>query len=416
MIDLLRRHKTFAVLLATIVLMELAHGVEIVTLLPLYLTRHFGEDELFVGLVASSYLFVDTLLTRTPAGLLSDRWGRKPTLVLGILLSLAPLPLMMMASEASLFIPLNIVNGFGAGMIWPAIYALVADLYGREERGTVLGLINMVMLGGLAAGGPITGSILVSLLGYPNPEAYPRGFAVCILFILLALVLVLTFVRENWKTARVEAQGVGLHADPLTGSGGTNACMAFLLLLLIGLVITFALGLIVPILTLFGTNVLQVSLGTFALIMIPPALTAGIGLVPAGRWADKRGRHAPMLLGLTLIAIPFWGAALSSSPVVVSAGGMVAALGYALLVPAWNALIMDWVPAGRRGFFLGAVATVQGLGLATGPVVGGTLFQLNPYAPFWTAGALLSFGAVMAALLTRQHLGKRAWLSSLGES
>ena len=31
-------------LLATIVLMELAHGVEIVTLLPLYLTRHFGED------------------------------------------------------------------------------------------------------------------------------------------------------------------------------------------------------------------------------------------------------------------------------------------------------------------------------------------------------------------------------------
>lgn len=90
---MLRRHKTFAVLLATIVLMELAHGVEIVTLLPLYLTRHLHEDELFVGLVASPYLFVDTLLTRTPAGLLADHWGRKPTLVLGILLSLAPLPL-----------------------------------------------------------------------------------------------------------------------------------------------------------------------------------------------------------------------------------------------------------------------------------------------------------------------------------
>jgi hypothetical protein len=52
MVELLCRHKTFAVLLATIVLMELAHGVEIVTLLPLYLTRHLREDELFVGLVA----------------------------------------------------------------------------------------------------------------------------------------------------------------------------------------------------------------------------------------------------------------------------------------------------------------------------------------------------------------------------
>lgn len=214
----------------------------------------------------------------------------------------------------------------------------------------------------------------------------------------------------------VKPRAIELHADPVAGSGGTKRRVAFLLLLLIGLVITLALGLIVPILTLFATNVLQVSLGTFALIMIPPALTASIGLVPAGGLADRRGRHAPLLLGLTLIAIPFWGAAMSSSPIVVSAGGMVAALGYALLVPARNALIMDRVPADQRGFFLGAVATVQGLGLATGPVVGGTLFQINPYAPFWTAGALLSFGAVLAALLTRGHLVERARFSRVGES
>ena len=83
--QLIRAHKSFAVLLATIVLIELAHGIEIVTLLPLLLTRQLGQGETFVGLVASVYLLVDTLLTRTPAGLLADRWGRKGPLMLSIL-------------------------------------------------------------------------------------------------------------------------------------------------------------------------------------------------------------------------------------------------------------------------------------------------------------------------------------------
>lgn len=405
-IDLVRRHKSLAVLLATIVLMELAHGIEIVTLLPLYLTEHFGKDEVFVGLVASTYLLVDTLLTRTPAGMLADRWGRKSILVAGIVLSALPLPLMSAAGDANAFIYLNIVNGLGAGMIWPSIYALVADSYGPENRGTVLGLINMVMLGGLAVGGPITGSVVLAALGYPNRESYPLGFAACTVFVLIALVLVVAFVRETGPRSSISSGDLASPASPRRDTKA-NSRTAFSLLLLIGLAITLALGLIVPILTIFGTRVLQVSLGVFALILIPPALTAAIGLIPAGRWADKKGRHAPMLLGLTLIAIPFWGSALSTNPVVVSAGGMVAASGYALLVPAWNALVMDWIPSARRGLFLGGVATVQGLGLAAGPVIGGALFQVNPYAPFWAAGAFLSLAVVFAAMLTQRR--EKAW-------
>lgn len=70
----------------------------------------------------------------------------------------------------------------------------------------------MVMLGGLAAGGPITGSIILSLFGYPDPEVYPRGFAVCILFILVAVILVLTYVREDRETATVKPRALGGQA------------------------------------------------------------------------------------------------------------------------------------------------------------------------------------------------------------
>lgn len=408
--NLIKSNRTFAVLLVTIVLIELAHGIEIVALLPLYLTRHFLEDGAFVGLVASTYLFVDAILARTPAGWLADRWGRKPTLLTGIALSFLPLPLMALVTDPHWFIPLNIVNGIGAGMIWPPIYALVADLYDSSRRGTVMGLVNMVMLGGLVAGGPIAGSLLLQLLGYPDPAAFPRGFIASMALVGLAFVLVAVFVRET-SHARVRTKtSPGNLQEAGTPAFDTLASMprAFFLLLAIGLCVALGLGLIVPILILFATNVLQVTLGTFALIMIPPALVAALALIPAGRWADRRGRHVPMLLGLILIAIPFWGASLSTVPFIVSAGGMVAALGYAFFVPSWNAQVMDYIPAARRGLFLGGVATVQGLGLAMGPYIGGQLFQQNPYAPFWGAGALMTLAAGGAAVLLSQHRSARA--------
>jgi MFS family permease len=213
----------------------------------------------------------------------------------------------------------------------------------------------------------------------------------------LAFVLVLVLVREPPRETGQARSFLQVPSAMVARPSGAP----FALLLAIGLAITLALGLLVPVLTLFGTNVLKVSLGVFALILLPPALVAAIALVPAGRWADRRGRHRPLFAGLALIAIPFWGAALSTQPLIVSAGGSLAALGYALFVPAWNALIMDWIPAERRGFFLGGVATVQGLGLAFGPLIGGRLFEINPYAPFWLAGLLMTVGAGLAAALIR---------------
>jgi MFS family permease len=169
---------------------------------------------------------------------------------------------------------------------------------------------------------------------------------------------------------------------------------------LIGLAITFAIGLIVPVITLFGTDVMRVSPRVFALVLVPPALTAALALYPAGRWADRGGRELPLLLGLVIIAIPFWGASLSIDPVIVSLGGMMAGLGYALLVPAWNALIMDWIPARARGIFLGAIATVQGVGLALGPAAGGALWnQIGVYAPFTASALLFSLGVGCAVLI-----------------
>jgi MFS family permease len=96
---------------------------------------------------------------------------------------------------------------------------------------------------------------------------------------------------------------------------------------------------------------------------------------------------------------------------IVSAGATVAGIGYAMLAPAWNALVMEYVPTNARGLFLGAIATAQGIGLAVGPSIGGELWErVGVYAPFEIA-ALFLFGAVAMAVfnarVTKKSEGSR---------
>jgi MFS family permease len=168
----LTAHKTFAVFLATIVLIEIAHGIELISLFPLYLREVMHEGADVIGMTLSTYLITD-ILVRTPAGWAADRWGRKPMLVIGVLLSAIPLALMPRVESPALFLALNALNGIGAGCIWPAIYAGVADAYARERYGLVLGVVNMVMLGGIAIG-PIAGGFLLEHVTHGRHSSVSR--------------------------------------------------------------------------------------------------------------------------------------------------------------------------------------------------------------------------------------------------
>jgi MFS transporter, DHA1 family, multidrug resistance protein len=284
-----------------------------------------------------------------------------------------------------------VVNGIGAGCIWPAIYAAVADAYGRERYGLVLGIINMVMLGGIAMG-PIAGGLMLSRVSYGT------AFVVCFVIAALAFVLVVAFVRTQIAprdaAARSDAKPWRILAQQM------NATLVRLLA--IGLLLTLAIGMMLPLISLFGRDVLRVSSDTFALILLPPGILTAALIIPAGHMADRRGRHTPLILGLILIAIPFAGAPLSINPIIVSAGATLAGVGYALLVPAWNALVMDWIPENARGLFLGAVATAQGIGLAVGPSVGGALWErVGVYAPFEAAAIFLGLAVALTVWSAR---------------
>ncbi len=383
-----RANRNLAVFLIAIVLMEIAHGVEVMALFPLYLTEVVGSSVAVVGAVISSYLIVD-ILTRTPAGWLADRWGRKAVLLGGIALSVLPLALMMRVTDANTFLLLNAVNGLGAGCIWPAIYAGVADTYRHSERGVIMGILSTVMLGGLALG-PISGNLLLGL------TSYHVTFLVCIGLVCTVFVFVLFMARET--RAPTPDGPTAAKADrllPLTGE--------LVLLGSIALLLTVSLAFLLPIVSLYGSDVLRVGKVTMGLMLAIPGGITALALLPAGLLADRVGRKPPIVAGLALLTLCYAGAPATTNLLVVTVGATCAGLGYALAVPAWNALTMDRIPLGSRGLLLGAVATVQGAGLAVGPVVGGYLWErLHPYAPF-AAGACLLLLATLLSLGIKRH-------------
>ena len=376
-----RAHPLLSTLLVTIVLMEIVHGIELLALFPLYLADVEHESATLVALTISTYLVVD-ILTRAPAGWLADHIGRKPVLLAGIALSALPLPIMMQTREQNFFLLLNAVNGVGAGCIWPAIYASIADHYGKGRRGLIFGLVNTVMLGGLASG-PISGGLLLGLSG-----SFAFSFWFCFGLVALAFLVVAVFAHEGGKRAD--------SPQPAVKQGfAFDAQLAILFLIVFCL--TFGVAVLVPILAFYGRDVLGLLPQQFALTLALPALATAVALVPFGHWVDRYGRRRPLVVGLAVFAVCLWLSPVSTAPLVVSLGATLGGLGYALAVPAWNALILDRIPHEARGTLLGLVAALQGVGLALGPSVGGILWESASHvAPFMAAAAALSLGALLA--------------------
>jgi MFS family permease len=374
--------RTLAVVLVTVIGVEIVHGIEIVALLPRLLTEQLGLSATAVGVVISAYTASD-ILTRTPLGFLADRAGRRPPLLGGLLLTLLAIPALATLRAALPLALVNVANGIGAAALWPALYAVVADTVPRARRGVAMSAVSMATLGGLVTGS-IGGNFLVGLAGFD------RSFLLCGAVIGALLLVNLLFLPET------RAKGRGAAVLPALGRLGRGA--ALLALSAVGL--SFAIALVFPVLSLYGDQVLRIGAQEMAMVMLPAAVIAAALLLPFGLLADRGYRRGPATAGFGGVALFLVLAPVSTHPAVVAAGAGLAAVAYALAVPAWNALVLDHLPESARGAGLGLVAAIQAVGLAVGPVAAGLLWDnLGSFAPFIAAGCSFALAAAAVALI-----------------
>lgn len=373
----------------------------VIPLLPLHLTERLGASVKLVGLVVATFALVETVF-KTAWGGLADRFGHKPIMIVGLVLSaVAPLVMSVLRVPA-LFVPLRFVDGIGSAALWPPAAAAIADVTTKERRASGMALLNLAFLGGIALG-PALGLFVAGFAG-----DFRAGFYLASGLLLLAAVLAVILLPSIREGADAGGASVGLHPavrlanlDAIIESFRTSPVLVALYL--IAFVQMFGIGLLVPIAAIYARQVVALSEQAIGTLFLAITLSVAIATVPAGRLADRVGKNGLVIAGMVLGALGMWLIPFSRHLAWLLVAGVMLGGSYALSAPAWLALVTERAPQGRLGLAVGASETVQGLGLVLGPLLGGLLWDaLGPKAPFIASAIVLSVSAIIAASALRR--------------
>ncbi|MBW1768304.1 MAG: MFS transporter [Deltaproteobacteria bacterium] len=140
----------------------------IAPIIPLYV-KELGASSGELGLLMASYS-VTILIFAIPTGMMSDRIGRKPIILLGLLGGGLSSILFAVSENLSLLLVSRIIQGFSTSLIFSSCFAYIADISPPNQRGGKMGLLGGLMGVGLITG-PVFGGILADMGGKSLPGA-----------------------------------------------------------------------------------------------------------------------------------------------------------------------------------------------------------------------------------------------------
>jgi len=132
--------------------------------LPIYLSEQVGFKPLSIGLLFTIQILVATL-AKPWMGRLSDRYGRVPTIIIGLLFGAGSIALITWSNNYLIMAVLIGLFGLGLATVTASSAALVADLAGESGYGGALGILSSVMDIGHSTG-PMAGGLLIAAHNY----------------------------------------------------------------------------------------------------------------------------------------------------------------------------------------------------------------------------------------------------------
>ena len=307
------------------------------------------------------------------AGMLSDRFGRKPVLVAGWVVGL-PVPVMIIfAPSWEWIVAANVLLGINQGLSWSATVIMKIDLVGPQRRGLAMGFNEAAGYGAVAFTALITG-VIGSRYGL-RPEPFLVGLS----YAGLGLSLSALFVRETHHYAALDTEANEAHeahADGATLSTrrvfaltsfrepALSSCSQA------GMVNNLNDGLawgLFPL--LFAEAGLDlISIGTLAAIY--PGVW-GIAQLVTGGVSDSWGRKRFIVAGMLLQAVALGAIGIGDGFGQWAAGLVVLGVGTAMVYPTLLAAIGDVARPSWRASAVGVYRLWRDLGFAIGALLAG---------------------------------------------
>ena len=398
----------------------------VIPVLPYYAEgTRFGGTPREVGLLFASYSVMQLVFSPV-LGRLSDKYGRRPILLISLLGTCLGFLILGFATTMWMLFIGRIIDGISGGNISTA-QAYIADVTTKENRAKGMGLIGAAFGLGFVFG-PAIGGIL-SRWGINVPFLFAGGLA-------FANAILLYFTLPETVTpdhpARVSAasgRGWQQVIDALR-----QPRLAFVLTIYFLSIVAFSIMTAVfSLFMLFRLGYDPWHSGwIFAFVGVISSIVQG-GLI--GRLVKRFGEPLLVIVGGLLFSV-----SLFASPFVAPAIGLLgilsvgalSSIGNALAAPSLTSLASKSASAGEQGSVLGVMQSVASLARAVGPSIAAILiysavaqmgFDRHPQnmsdasilRTFWTAAAI-QFVAFLLAVYFARAYGKKSSASEVAEA
>ncbi|RKG85322.1 MFS transporter [Corallococcus sp. CA049B] len=311
----------------------------------------FGASPFAVGLLVAVYSLMQ-LVAAPIMGRLSDRFGRRPVLLISQVGSLVGYVLFAFAHTLPLLFLSRVIDGVSGGNVSTA-QAVVADITKPHERARGMGIIGAAFGLGFVLG-PALGGVLGAWGGNLAIGLFAAGLSA------LNLINTWFFLPE---TRRADS--------PSATTRSMRGAAAVLTLPVVGRCVVLVL--------LYTVAFAQME-GTFSVYLLTRFLSSGPVPLEGGWLVHAVHPDAAVLKEASL-----------------RSGALFAVVGVL------SALVSLHAPMERQGAVLGAYQASGSLGRIIGPALGGLLFtRLGPTAPYGTGAVLVALGGLLALSLVTQ--------------
>lgn len=353
----------------------------IIPLLPFYATK-MGASATIVGVLIAAFSIAQ--LASAPLwGKFSDRYGRRPALLAGLLISAAAYVIFGYASTLWLLLLSRVVQGFGGGTIG-VVQAYVADASDPNDRAKSLGWLSAATSLG-AVVGPAIGSVLI------HWGRHAPGIASAI-FCVLVSIFAGIYLRESR-----DSSSTGEHEIvPQTSSGAVWSVIAhprepaqrLIWIYTIGIGAFYGTAPTLPLILADRLPITEANVGFFVMYLGGMGVVVRAGIL--GRMIEWLGEARLTRLGLILLASGLaLVAAVHSYPTLALALTLMP-LGTAFVFPCVTAMLSRVVPRRHRGLYMGVQHTFGGVSRVVFPLAAGvTMDHLGLGFPFIVAGILV---------------------------
>jgi MFS family permease len=382
-----RKKRVFSVLFLAIFSSMLGIGI-IVPLLPIY-AEDLGAKGLSIGIIFSGFSLTRAIFSPV-AGRISDRWGRKIPIAMGLLFYGIVSICYIFSTTVIDLILIRFAQGFSAAFIIPLAMAYIGEISPSGKEGSYIGLFTVSLFAGFGFG-PILGGALMDRIGIIS-NFYTMSGLCLIAFILVVIWLPELHYEEKEIKWEINKSYFDLLRNPVVIG-----------LFLYRFTMAYCRGILMTFLPLFAHDSIGMSGFEVGIVISANVLLNSFLQAPSGRLADRYDRKRLIFFGALSFIISLFLITHTLTFLQVFIISIAMGISGAVSLPAASAIAIQEGKRYGMGTVMGIYDMGMSIGLVFGPVTGGLIADLIGIRGAFYSGGLIGITGTISfiALLQR---------------